>query len=182
MGGVIIHKRQSPNGWRKIRNTSLMLKLDRNSQEVYCAQNPWKMSQTLSFIESITMFPEPTLILHNDIPHLLNASQAWCSSLGYVLLRSPLKRDPLGSTWLVYQPQIPKLWIHHSIHTQDLFLLGLLPAKDCAWKREETTVSVWLRTLQVCTLCSGTPIRQSFPEGTAVWDSSCSLVLLFLSP
>lgn len=76
VGGVVIYKQLSTKEWRKIRNKSLVLNLDRNSLEVYCVQNPSTLNVAVSVTESITMFTELTLILHNNFSHPLNYSQA----------------------------------------------------------------------------------------------------------
>lgn len=95
VGGIVIYKQLSTKEWRKIRNKGLVLNLDRNSLEVYCVQNPRTLNLAISTIESIIMFIELTLIVHNNFSHPLNYSQAWCSSHGCVLLSSPFKRDPV---------------------------------------------------------------------------------------
>lgn len=76
VGGIVIYKQLSTKEWRKVRNKGLVLNLDRNSLEVYCVQNPRTLNLAISTIESIIMFIELTLIVHNNFSHPLNYSQA----------------------------------------------------------------------------------------------------------
>lgn len=146
VGGVVIYKQLSTKEWRKIRNKSLVLNLDRNSLEVYCVQNPSTLNVAVSVTESITMFTELTLILHNNFHTLwtilkpnVPAMDVYCSAL-------PLRETQWKQcSWFTGS----SCQNFESIRTfrMDIFLPGLLPANDCAWQREQSTVSVWQRTL-----------------------------------